>query len=117
MPVVAIADMGTWTSLTELNLSTNQLKVLPDDIDKLVNLEVLILSNNQLKRLPSQIGNLKKLRELDMEENQLDGLPNEIGDRPFPFPQCNYGCLFGIGVRLAGFADKHDKAVACSPTS
>ena len=33
-------DMGTWTSITELNLSTNQLKVLPDDIEKLVNLEV-----------------------------------------------------------------------------
>lgn len=28
--------MGTWTSITELNLSTNQLKVLPEDIEKLV---------------------------------------------------------------------------------
>lgn len=32
--------MGGWTAMAELNLSTNQLRVLPDDIDKLVNLEV-----------------------------------------------------------------------------
>lgn len=86
--------------MVELNLSTNQLKVLPDDIDKLQNLEVLILSNNcfkvtyiidlackilvcviclNLQRLPGSIGNMKKLRELDLEENELEQLPNEIG--------------------------------------
>lgn len=42
-------DMKTWTSLVELNLGSNQLTKLPDDIDHLINLEVLILSNNQLK--------------------------------------------------------------------
>lgn len=34
--------MEGWTSMTELNLSTNQLRVLPDDIDKLINLEVIL---------------------------------------------------------------------------
>ncbi|KRY57589.1 Leucine-rich repeat protein soc-2 [Trichinella britovi] len=72
-------DIGTWKSLVELNLSTNQLRLLPDDIDKLQNLEILIMSNNYIKRLPSSIGNLKKLRELDLEENELESLPNEIG--------------------------------------
>ena len=43
------ADIGTWTSLVDLNLSTNQLKSVPDDLDKLLNLEVLTLSNNNLK--------------------------------------------------------------------
>jgi len=42
-------DIGTWVNMVELNLSTNQLKVLPDDIDKLQNLEVLIISNNCFK--------------------------------------------------------------------
>ncbi len=42
-------DVKTWVSLVELNLGTNQLTKLPDDIDHLVNLEVLVLSNNQLK--------------------------------------------------------------------
>lgn len=37
------SDMGGWTAMTELNLSTNQLRVLPDDIEKLINLEVYIL--------------------------------------------------------------------------
>ena len=44
-------DMGTWTSITELNLSTNQLKVLPDDIEKLVNLEVRYPENREFDPL------------------------------------------------------------------
>lgn len=35
--------------MVELNLGTNQLMSLPDDINKLQNLEVLILSNNLLR--------------------------------------------------------------------
>jgi leucine-rich repeat protein SHOC2 len=35
--------------MVELNLGTNQLVSLPDDLSKLQNLEVLILSNNLLR--------------------------------------------------------------------
>jgi len=35
--------------MVELNLGTNQLARIPDDIDRLDKLEVLILSNNMLK--------------------------------------------------------------------
>ena len=35
--------------MVELNLGTNQLTSLPDDINKLQNLEVLTLSNNALR--------------------------------------------------------------------
>ena len=35
--------------MVELNLGTNQLSKIPDDIQNLQNLEVLILSNNLLK--------------------------------------------------------------------
>jgi len=35
--------------MVELNLGTNQLARLPDDINKLEKLKVLILSNNMLK--------------------------------------------------------------------
>ncbi|VDM24007.1 unnamed protein product [Hydatigera taeniaeformis] len=72
------ADVKTWTSLVELNLGTNQLTKLPEDIDHLVNLEVLILSNNMLKRVPPSIQELRKLRVLDLEGNHLDCLPTEI---------------------------------------
>ena len=43
------ADVGTWVNMVELNLGTNQLSRMPDDIDLLENLEVLILSNNLLR--------------------------------------------------------------------
>lgn len=64
--------------MVELNLGTNQIQMLPDDLQWLVNLEVLILSNNQLRRIPRVIGHLKKLRVLDLEENRIEVLPSEI---------------------------------------
>lgn len=44
-----ITDIGTWTNMVELNLGTNQLTRIPDDIQNLEKLEVLILSNNLLR--------------------------------------------------------------------
>lgn len=46
---ISVVDVKTWTGLVELNLGTNQLTKLSDDIEHLINLEVLVLSNNQLK--------------------------------------------------------------------
>lgn len=92
--------------MVELNLGTNQITKLPDDIACLQSLEVrgwtmnrlieadkfrpfqtanfassqvLILSNNSLRKLPTGIGQLQRLRVLDLEENKLDCVPNEIG--------------------------------------
>ena len=42
-------DFGTWTMLTELDLGTNQLSSLPEDIQELTRLETLVLSNNAIK--------------------------------------------------------------------
>ena len=47
--VCTVADTGRWVNMVELNLGTNQLTRIPDDIDKLERLEVLILSNNLLR--------------------------------------------------------------------
>ena len=44
-----VTDIGTWTNMVELNLGTNQLSKIPDDIENLQKLEVLILSNNLLR--------------------------------------------------------------------
>jgi len=44
-----VSDTGRWVNMVELNLGTNQLTRIPDDIDKLERLEVLILSNNLLR--------------------------------------------------------------------
>ncbi len=53
-------DIGTWVHMVELNLGTNQLTKIPEDIANLASLEVLILSNNNLKKLPAGIGQLSK---------------------------------------------------------
>jgi len=44
-----VTDTGRWVNMVELNLGTNQLTRIPDDIEKLERLEVLILSNNLLR--------------------------------------------------------------------
>lgn len=44
-----LTDIGSWSNMTELNLGTNQLTRVPEDIQNLEKLEVLILSNNLLK--------------------------------------------------------------------
>lgn len=46
--------------MVELNLGTNQLTKIPDDIASLSSLEVLILSNNHLRRLPGGMGQLSR---------------------------------------------------------
>ena len=42
-------DFGTWVALTELDLGTNQLASIPEDIQELTRLEVLVLSNNSIR--------------------------------------------------------------------
>lgn len=42
-------DFGSWVTLTELNLGTNQLTSIPEDIQELTRLEMLILSNNAIR--------------------------------------------------------------------
>ena len=45
-------DIDTWVNMVELNLGTNQLAIIPDNIDRLQKLEVLTLSNNLLRVSP-----------------------------------------------------------------
>ncbi len=45
-------DFGTWTSMVELNLATNQLTKIPEDVCGLVSLEVS-LAYTQSKNLAS----------------------------------------------------------------
>ncbi len=74
-------DVFKKTSLTELNLSNNQLAgSLPGEIRFLSNLEVLDASNNQMTGVPAEIGQLSHLRVLNLGNNQLTGLPLELGN-------------------------------------
>lgn len=63
-----------------LNLSDNQLSKLPDEIEKLENLEELNLGYNDFRKFPIQLTKLKKLRKLILKNNQLDNISKELGE-------------------------------------
>uniref|UniRef100_A0A4W3HVY4 FLII actin remodeling protein n=1 Tax=Callorhinchus milii TaxID=7868 RepID=A0A4W3HVY4_CALMI len=71
----------TLSSLRRLNLSSNQISELSLCIDQWTQLESLNLSRNQLTSLPSAICKLTKLKKLYLNSNKLDfdGIPSGIG--------------------------------------
>jgi internalin A len=71
-------EIGELRGLRELRLSLNQLKILPPEIGQLTSLTSLDLSHNQLKILPPEIGQLIKLVEVDLSSNKLEFLPSQI---------------------------------------
>jgi Leucine-rich repeat (LRR) protein len=73
-------EIGKFTRLETLNLSTNRLIAIPTSIGNLTNLYELDLSFNQLQSLPIEIGNLTNLYDLNLSSNQFQSLPLEIGN-------------------------------------
>ena len=73
-------DIGSsLASLKKINLTENELVVLPQNIVNLSNLEELVLYQNNLSSLPEDIGSLINLRRLDLGQNQLAEIPLSIG--------------------------------------
>lgn len=72
---MGIATFPSWlfklTNVTELDLSCNQLKKLPDNIGSLSSLRWLDLHSNKLESLPDSIGNLARLTHLNLCNNRL----------------------------------------------
>lgn len=62
-------------TLKTLNLRSNELKYLPNQIVKLHSLVNLHVDHNDLKSLPPGIGNLKKLQSFTASNNSLTSLP------------------------------------------
>lgn len=56
--------------ITELNLSSNQFKTLPEYLGDFSKLMYLNLGVNMLSSLPQTIGNLPYLRELVISDNR-----------------------------------------------
>lgn len=80
-----ITNFPSWlfklTSVTELDLSCNQLKKLPDNIGSFSSLRWLDLHSNKLESLPDSIGNLVSLTHLNLCNNRLTSasLPCSMG--------------------------------------
>ncbi|MBK04226.1 MAG: hypothetical protein CL920_30300 [Deltaproteobacteria bacterium] len=61
-----------------LDLSTNRLQHLPNNLSKLTQLRILHVDHNELTQFPTSCGELKKLEELKLSHNKLTSLPESI---------------------------------------
>lgn len=91
--LLRVIEQAASEGATELDLSGNELTVLPPEIGKLTQLKKLILGKyeyndkgdivgtigNKLSALPAEIGQLHHLEELQVVDNRLSSLPPQIG--------------------------------------
>lgn len=67
--------------LESLDLSHNQLTgALPAEVRHLSSLKILKLNDNLFTGVPAEVGQLQNLEILDLSNNQLTGLPHELGN-------------------------------------
>lgn len=74
----ALGDVGALTLLVDVDLSHNNIEVLPAGIGKWTKLQRLNLAENRLAALPKELGALTALTELDVSSNALTALPVEL---------------------------------------
>ncbi|XP_041979019.1 leucine-rich repeat-containing protein 39-like isoform X1 [Aricia agestis] len=71
---------GEETEITDIYLKENLISEIPNDIEKLANLESLYLSGNDITVLPKEISKLTRLKCLDISGNRLRWIPDEVGE-------------------------------------
>ena len=67
-------------SLTELDLTRNDLTMLPEALFELTLLTSLTLTDNHLFVLPSSINKLGRLQQLKLSQNRLEKLPVQLAE-------------------------------------
>ncbi|GFO45454.1 leucine-rich repeat-containing protein 59 [Plakobranchus ocellatus] len=78
LDAVPVKELALIPKATHLDLSCNQLTVLPDSFCTLTHLIKLDLSKNSLSELPSNFGQLENLQQLDLLGNKLRTLPRSF---------------------------------------
>ncbi|EDV23314.1 uncharacterized protein TRIADDRAFT_27850 [Trichoplax adhaerens] len=76
-------DQDRWwdqVELSKLDLSSNQLKAISDDVKLLNALVALDIRDNQLENIPESVRELQQLSKLALSRNALVGLPNATCD-------------------------------------
>ena len=75
-------DRKKLLNIKKLYIFSRNLKVLPKEIENLINLEELIIGDyivgGTIKKLPKEIGNLTNLKRLEISCHKLKELPKEI---------------------------------------
>ena len=74
--------MESLPRVERMDLSQNNLHVLPDAIWDRRNLRVLDLSHNAISRVPQQVAALEKLEVLRLAGNSISELPDELFEMP-----------------------------------
>lgn len=67
-------------SLRSLNISSNSIKKIPDDFDKLTLLGFFECERNQIDHLPESIINMTNLVNLKVNENRIKSLPKNFSN-------------------------------------
>jgi len=57
--------------LKKLDLSRNEIKILPEELNTMTQLEVLALGDNRLTTIDGKVSNLNKLKRLDIRSNKI----------------------------------------------
>ena len=69
-------------TLTDLDLSENQLAALPESLGQLTELQSLYIAGNQFTVLPEGVAALASLVEIDAANNRLADLPHDLRHLP-----------------------------------
>ena len=78
---IKVLDIGVFSGiekLVSLRLSSNRLRELPSEIQKLKRLLVLDVADNNLTEFPNVIATLKKLKVLKISGNEIGYLPDNL---------------------------------------
>lgn len=78
LKVLPIQVWQEGSSARTLDATNNKLTELPNDIEKLTNLQRLMLGENRLEEIPVNIGQLSSLKVLTLDKNRLSSLPDEV---------------------------------------
>lgn len=62
-------------NLTHINISCNEIEIIPIDINSLESLNYLDVSDNRISEIPSSLLDLVQLKYLDLSGNFIDVIP------------------------------------------
>lgn len=73
-------DEKWWESfpLTKLDLSNNEISIIPNNILNLKDLILFRMINNKIKELPNELFELKNLKSLDVSSNKINSIQKNI---------------------------------------